>query len=151
MSNWLSTAPKGTKRISGTVSTSQSIQLTRISHSPSILVVQDLLCKHRHECYVWAGLGLLPLGSRAYRGMGEAQGTAVSSVGQRSSVTWPQLLSKPMTKEDENPGLPPLPPSPAPLPSTQPCSRSEKKWVDGNVDFPSLYHPCTGSINRKCA
>lgn len=52
---------------------SQNIQLTKISHWPSILVVQDLLCKHNHKCYIWVGLGLFSLGSTAQRGRGQDQ------------------------------------------------------------------------------
>lgn len=73
---------------------SQNIQLTKISHWPSILVVQDPLCKHNHKCYIWVGLGLFSLGSTAQRGRGQDQGTVLPSVGQRSSATWPGLLSK---------------------------------------------------------
>lgn len=64
---------------------SQNIQLTKISHWPSILVVQDLLCKHNHKCYIWVGLGLFSLGSTAQGGRGRTRHSA--------AFCWPAKLS----------------------------------------------------------
>ena len=137
MSEWLSIATKGTKRISGTVSMSQNIQLTKIPHSPSILVVQDPLCKHNHEGCIWVGWHSSPWAPLPSGRGGRTRAQHCLLLAREAQRPGHGHLANRRHSEGENPGLLPLPPSPARVPSAQPCSRSGKKWVDGKVGFPS--------------